>query len=391
MSTQAHIDPETISQTDGARSSRVPIPLLDDPYMAVRQIEIPQPLPIAPSPIPPLYDIYLIVRQTHTPDAIDTESEPKEAPLETNKFKPLAARTTPPSLDHTPISSDLTPVLPLTNEEFEASEPSDTRTTSSHSTASSDFTTPLYLDHPLTQTSHTPTRVSYYRSTTRMAVRTQPTLSPGMSARIAKAAALSPSSFRKRYRSSYEIPSPSSSLTLPIRKRYRGKLELVEDTKDESLDSDTEREGLENEGPGAEEEEAAPEGPQQAVPVVDTTVDEPSGLGYGALRRHELALVEGSMPSTFEIGESSRSVLEQQRVEETPAPRSPVRATWVDPVDGIIYTDITIIITLSQSSYHSSFHQYDYPCSHMSWCVEEVILEVGAQLELHRSILHDHT
>ncbi|GJW12976.1 hypothetical protein Tco_0017109 [Tanacetum coccineum] len=212
-----------------------------------------------------------------------------------------------------------------------------------------------------------------------------------VSSKIAKAAALSPSSFRKRYRSSYEIPSPSSSLTLPIRKRYRGKLELVEDTKDESLDSDTEREGLENEGPGAEEEEAAPEGPQQAVPVVDTTVDEPSGLGYGALRRHELALVEGSMPSTFEIGESSRSVLEQQRVEETPAPRSPVRATWVDPVDGIIYTDITIIITLSQSSYHSSFHQYDYPCSHMSWCVEEVILEVGAQLELHRSILHDHT
>nr|GEY42918.1 hypothetical protein [Tanacetum cinerariifolium] len=71
--------------------------------------EIPQPLPIAPSPIPPSDDAYLIVRQAHTPVNIDTESEPKEAPLET--------------------------------EEFEASKPSDTRITSSHSTTSSDFTT----------------------------------------------------------------------------------------------------------------------------------------------------------------------------------------------------------------------------------------------------------
>ncbi|GJV71698.1 hypothetical protein Tco_1491693 [Tanacetum coccineum] len=43
-----------------------------------------------------------------------------------------------------------------------------------------------------------------------------------MSAKIVEAAALSPSSFRKRYRSSYEMPSPSSSPTLPIRKRYQG-------------------------------------------------------------------------------------------------------------------------------------------------------------------------
>ncbi|GKC43354.1 ribosomal protein L21e, partial [Tanacetum coccineum] len=50
-----------------------------------------------------------------------------------------------------------------------------------------------------------------------MVVRTLPTLSPSMSARIAEAAALSPSSSRKRYRSSYEMPSPSSSPTLPIR------------------------------------------------------------------------------------------------------------------------------------------------------------------------------
>ncbi|GKE74332.1 hypothetical protein Tco_1536373, partial [Tanacetum coccineum] len=65
-----------------------------------------------------------------------------------------------------------------------------------------------------------------------MAVRTQPTLSVGMSAQIAEVAALSPSSFRKR------------------------------GPKDKSSDSDTEREGSEDDGPGSEEEEeeAAPKG-----------------------------------------------------------------------------------------------------------------------------------
>ncbi|GKE02602.1 hypothetical protein Tco_1390585, partial [Tanacetum coccineum] len=237
MSTSAHIASETISQTDEARSSRVPIPLPDDPYMAVRQVylatitdsdsepfedsretEIPQPLPIASSPVPPSDDPYLIVGQTHTPSAIDTKSKAEETPSEIEEFQPLVARTTLPSSDHTHPSSDLTLVSPLTDEEFEASEPSDTRITSSHSTAPSDSTIPLSLDHQLPQTSPTPNRVSYYHSTARMGVRTQPTLSLGMSARIVEAAAVSPSSFRKRYRSSYKMPSPSSSPTLPIQK-----------------------------------------------------------------------------------------------------------------------------------------------------------------------------
>ncbi|GJS25410.1 hypothetical protein Tco_0454042 [Tanacetum coccineum] len=139
------------------------------------------------------------------------------------------------------------------------------------------------------------------------------------------------------YISSSETPSPSSSLTLPIRKRNQDTSELVEDTEDESSDSDTKGEdsddegpgsedegpGSEDEGPGSDEEEAAPEGEQQAVPVMDTTADKPLGLGYEVLRSRELALGEGYMSSTFEIGQSSRSVSEQQRVEETLAPRPP--------------------------------------------------------------------
>ncbi|GKB17456.1 hypothetical protein Tco_0851379 [Tanacetum coccineum] len=104
-----------------------------------------------------------------------------------------------------------------------------------------------------------------------------------MSARIAEATALPPSSFCKRDTK----------------------------TKDGSSDSDAEKEGhglneeghsLEDEGLGSEkEEEAAPEDQQQAVLVVDTTAIEPLGLGYEALRHCELALGEGSVPSTFEL------------------------------------------------------------------------------------------
>ncbi|GJU33331.1 hypothetical protein Tco_1176920 [Tanacetum coccineum] len=226
--------------------------------------------------------------------------------------------------------------VPLMSEEFEASEPSGTRTVSSHSLVSLDSTAPLSPDHPITYVS--PTRVLYHRRTARMVVRTQPTLSPGMSARIAEAAALSPSSFCKRYISSYETPSSSSSsLTLPVWKRYQGTSELIldidsegdelgdEDTKeDESSDADDKREGQdlddecqglddegqgsEDEGPGMEEEEDAPKGQQHAVPVIDTAVSESLGLGYGAARRRALESIEEIAPSTYEVGQSSRSV-----------------------------------------------------------------------------------
>ncbi|GJU02105.1 hypothetical protein Tco_1112443 [Tanacetum coccineum] len=187
-------------------------------------------------------------------------------------------------------------------DEFEPFEPSGTRTISSHSSALSDSTTPLSPDHPLTQDSRTPTptRVSFHHRTARMVVRTQPTLSPGMSARIAEATALSPSSFHKRYRYSYETPSRSSSLTLPVRKRYRGTSELIEDTKGESSELDFKREGsedgLEDEDPGIEEEEeAAPKG--QSVPEQE---------GAGSI-------------SAF---------------------KQPTLVTWVDPKDGRVFTNI---------------------------------------------------
>nr|GFD21384.1 hypothetical protein [Tanacetum cinerariifolium] len=93
-------------------------------------------------------------------------------------------------------------------------------------------------------------------------------MSLGHSSRVAEEMALSDSAFRKRYRSSYETPSSSSSLTLPVRKRYRGTSELI-------LDIDSDWDELGND---------------------DTKEDvEDESLEYGAVRHRALG-------STEEIG-----------------------------------------------------------------------------------------
>ncbi|GKD48863.1 hypothetical protein Tco_1277839, partial [Tanacetum coccineum] len=117
---------------------------------------------------------------------------------------------------------------------------------------------------------------------------------------------------------------------LPLRKLYRGTSELVEDSKEdddkeieESLDSNSVSEDTKDEGPTVEdedpatedeglaigsrapghsvesnglgleeEEEVVPGGQQQIVSVTGTVVSAPLRLGYGALRRQELALEE---------------------------------------------------------------------------------------------------
>nr|GEV13411.1 reverse transcriptase domain-containing protein [Tanacetum cinerariifolium] len=90
MSTLSYVDLKTITPADRAQSSRVPVPLPNDHYVAVLE-------------------------------------------------------------------------YPLMSEEFEAFEPSGTRTVSSHSPVSSDSTAPLSLDHPLTHVSptHTPTEFHF--------------------------------------------------------------------------------------------------------------------------------------------------------------------------------------------------------------------------------------
>nr|GEX63845.1 hypothetical protein [Tanacetum cinerariifolium] len=215
-----------------------------------------------------------------------------------------------------------------------------------------------------------------------------------MSARIEKAATLSPSSFRKRYRSYYKTPSPSSSSTLSIRKRYRGTFVIIlhTETEDECSDSDSERDGSEDEGLGSkdeglgldeeghglekegpcleeQEEEATPEVQQQTILVVDRAMDEPLGLGYRALRRHELALGEGSVPSTFEVNRAlglSRTL---------PSPKWSSYSLPVSPSSPIVLLPIASPVTTLTTTISID---------------EDQLLKVEAQLELHVSIFHDH-
>ncbi|GJY48625.1 hypothetical protein Tco_0438581 [Tanacetum coccineum] len=199
----------------------------------------------------------------------------------------------------------------------------DSDTSGARSTPS-DSTAPFSPDHPLTHAS--PTVVPILCRTARMAVRVLPAMSPGLSASIAEVAAMSDSAFRKRFRSSYESSPSSLPPDLSSQKRYRGTSELVEDDDEEedeeeeeneeveeSSDSDSESEDAKDEGPTAEDDDptagdeglaagdegldmrveslglggeaVVPEGQQRATSVVKTTVSEPLGLGYGALRR----------------------------------------------------------------------------------------------------------
>ncbi|GKE84832.1 hypothetical protein Tco_1558574 [Tanacetum coccineum] len=215
--------------------------------------------------------------------------------------------------------------------------------------------------------------------TAHMAVRTQPAISPGLPARVTEAMTLSHSSFRKRYKSSYETPSSSllaSSSTLLIRKRYWGTSELVEDSEIEVEESDvegtdSEREESEDKGPESEGEEDAPKGQQQQEsPVEDTTADEPLSLGYGVARLHALKLAEDPAPN-IEFDPPSRVPV------QTPA--SPEWSSGSLPVS---LASLTIPLPIASPA--------TTPAATIA-IDEDKFLELGAQLELHKSILHDYT
>ncbi|GJZ83201.1 hypothetical protein Tco_0648374, partial [Tanacetum coccineum] len=250
---------------------------------------------------------------------------------------------------------------------------------------------PLTIAPPISPSeSAPPILVPILRRTACMAVRVPPMMSSGLSASMAEVAAISEFAFRKRFRSSYESSPSLSPPYLPLRKRYRGTSELVEESEEdddkeieESMDSDSVSEDIEDGGlttededpaagdegltagvevPGVddksyslddeghgvesdglsleEEEEAVPGGQQQAAPIVGTAMSAPLGLGYGALRHRELTLEEDHVYSTFEVGQGSGSAPESERPERVSTSRQPTLTTWTDPEDGMVYIDV---------------------------------------------------
>nr|GEU39582.1 ribonuclease H-like domain-containing protein [Tanacetum cinerariifolium] len=166
--------------------------------------------------------------------------------------------------------------------------------------------------------------------------------------------------------------------------------QLVEDTKDESSDPSTKREGSQGESHGSEDEGPGSddEGPGLDDEGLDSE-DEGPGLSYGGLRHRELELGEGSVPSTFKITHISRSMLGQQRVEETPTPRLRVHTIWTPPSPGWSFGSLpaspsSLSITTPVASLVTT------PAATIA-VGEDEFLEVGVQLELHESIFLDHT
>ncbi|GKA76692.1 hypothetical protein Tco_0783153 [Tanacetum coccineum] len=264
------------------------------------------------------------------------------------------------------------------SEPFE--DPTDTETPES----------PLAIAPPIPLFKSTPPiSVPILRRTARMAVRVPHAMSSGLSASMAEVAAMSEfalrPSLRKRYRGTSELVEDSEEdddeedeeieesmdpdrvskdaedegpaaededpaaedegLTAGVEspsmddKGY-GLDDEGHGRDDESRGIDDEGHSVESDGLGLEEEEAILGGQQQTTLVMGTTVSTPLGLGYGALRRRELALEESNVYSMFEVGHGFGSAPVFERPERVSAFRQSTLTTWTDPEDGMIYIDI---------------------------------------------------
>ncbi|GKD94834.1 hypothetical protein Tco_1374671 [Tanacetum coccineum] len=397
MSTPVFVDPESSTQADKAQSSRVPVPLLEDPYEAIRQA-------------------YL--------DGTDTESEPFEDPTDTETPEsPLAIA--PPIL---------VPILCRT-----------TRMAVRVPHAMS-----LGLSASMAEVAAM--SESMLRKRFRSSCQSSPSVSPP------------DLPLRKRYRGTSELVEGSEedddeedeeieesmdSDSVSEDAEDEGPTAEDEDSAaedagltagveapgidDEDYDLDDETHGRDDEGRGIddevhsvksdrlglEEEEVIPGGQQQAAPVVRTIMSAPLGLRYGASRRRELALEEGNVYNTFEVGQGSGSAPESKRPERVSAFRQPTLTTWTDPEDGMIYIDIpdypppaspiqtlpspewtfgSLPISPSHSDVPSPISSPLIPLTVPSpiatpatFETNGFLTELGAQVEMQEGLIHDHT
>ncbi|GKA65263.1 hypothetical protein Tco_0764970, partial [Tanacetum coccineum] len=148
---------------------------------------------------------------------------------------------------------------------------------------------------------------------------------------------------------------------------------------DEGHGLDDEGQGLEDEGPGMEEEEATPEGQQQAISVVDTAASETLGLGYEAARRRALESTEDIEPNPKDgrvYTDIPTYTPPAAPVQTSPSPERSSGSLPVSPSSPVVPSHIASPVATPATTISVDKDQF---------------LEVGAQLELYGSILHDHT
>nr|GEV57635.1 hypothetical protein [Tanacetum cinerariifolium] len=322
------------------------------------------PVPFPEDPYEAIRQVYLV--ETDTPESPHTVSSPTSL------------------LDSTPPTRS-------------AKDSVDSDTSGARSTPS-DSTAPLSPDHPLTHA--TPTLVHILRKTIRMAVCVSPTMSSGLSASIAEMAAMSDSAFQDEEEEDEEID------------------ERLDSDRDEGLAAGDEGRSMRVESLGLGGDAAVPKGQKQAALVIETVVSEPLELGYGALRRWEIALGKGRMPSVFEVGQGSRFVLEPKRLERVSALRQPILTIWIDPEDGITYINVpaypppaphvqtspspewssgSLSVSLAPSIVPSPVSSPMIPltvpshvASHITTETKGFLTKLGPRVEMHEGLIHDH-
>ncbi|GKA49535.1 hypothetical protein Tco_0742608, partial [Tanacetum coccineum] len=348
MSTQVFVDPEISTQVDGAQSSRVPVPLPEDPYEAIRQA-------------------YLV--------GTDTEFEPIE--------------TKAPESPHTVASPTLLPdSTPPTchDEELEGSDTSGARSTSSDSTA------PLLPDHPLTHA--TPTLVPVLRRTARIVVHIPQAMSPSLSASMAKVAAMSDSAFRKRMirgddeEEDEEIEESSNSDSVSEDVEDDGPTAEDKDpvAGDEGLATGDEGPGMGVESPSLGGDEAVPGGQQRAAPVAETVVGQSSGSVQEFERPEIVSALRQPTLTTWMDPEDGIVYID--------VPTYPPLAPPAQTPPSLEWSSSSLPISPAPSIVPSPMISLTVPspvASPATTKTEGFLTELGARVEMQGGLIRDHT
>ncbi|GJT93176.1 hypothetical protein Tco_1082021 [Tanacetum coccineum] len=352
MSTPAFVDPKGFTQADGAQSSRVPVPLSEDPYEAIRQA-------------------YL--------DGTDIESEPFKDPVETETPESPLTVAPPTSLPESPPPT-LVPILCRTARMAVRVPPamsSGLFASMAEVAAMSEFA---------------------FRKRFRSSYESSPSLSPP------------DLPLRKHYRGTSELVEYSEEDD-----DEEDDDEEDEEIK-ESLDSDSVSKDAEDKGPTAEDDDptAGDEGLATGVEGLNTDDEshgldddshgmddeshglddeghsvESDGLGLeeeavpGALRRRELALEEDHVYSTFEVGQGSGFAPESKRPERTPpSPEWTSGSLLISPSPSVVPSPISSpmipLIVLSPVATPTTAE------------TEGFFTKLGAQVEIQKGLIRDH-
>ncbi|GJV46692.1 hypothetical protein Tco_1431228 [Tanacetum coccineum] len=296
ISTPVFVDPEISTQADEAQSSRVPVPLPEDPYKAIRQA-------------------YLV--------GTDTESEPFESPFETEAPESPHIVAPPTSLPDSTLPT-LVSILCRTVRMAVRVPPAMSPGLSASMAEVAAISDLAFCKR--------------FRSSYESLPSSSPPDLP----------------LQKRYQGTSELVEDDNEEEDKEIEESLYSNSMSEDAEEEGHTTEDEDPVVGDEGLAAGDEglnmgveslslgegEVVPEGQQRAAPVVETVVGKPLGLGYEALRHREIALGEGQMPSVFEVGQSFGSVPESERPERVSTLSQPTLTTWIDPEDDIAYIDV---------------------------------------------------